>query len=161
MRVERQRSGALHLAFIVAVAIKGIDGLIETLAGLAVAILGTSGIYALVIQITAPELDLHPDSRAVDLIRHGAFNLAHLSSRFVIFWLLVHGILKTVLAIELLREKAWIFPVATAILSGFVGYMTYKLFEHHSPWLLALALFDLITLVLVLNEWRAGRERIS
>jgi len=43
----KQRSGLLHLAFIVAVAVKGIDGLIEGLAGLAIAILGTRGIYDL------------------------------------------------------------------------------------------------------------------
>src|SRR4029077_1307265 len=108
----------------------------------AVAILGTPGIYALVIQITAPELDLHPDSRAVHLIRHGAFNLAHVSSRFIIIWLLVHGILKLVLAVELMRERTWIFPVAAAILSGFVIYMASRLAVHWSPWLLAFAMFD-------------------
>jgi uncharacterized membrane protein len=156
--VKRQFT-ILRLAFFVAVAVKGIDGLIETLAGLAVAIVGTPGIYALVIQITAPELDLHPDSRAVHLIRHGAFDLAHVSSRFIIIWLLVHGILKLVLAVELLRERMWIFPVAAATLSGFVIYMASRLAVHWSPWLVAFALFDLITVALVLNEWRAHRAR--
>jgi uncharacterized membrane protein len=156
--VKRQ-STLLRLAFFVAVAVKGIDGVIETLAGLAVAVLGTQGIYALIIQITAPELDLHPDSRTVHLIRHGAFDLAHASSRFLIIWLLVHGILKIVLAVELVRERMWVFPVAAAILSGFVVYMTYKLISHYSPWLLAFALFDLITVALVLNEWRSKSTR--
>ena len=153
----KRQSTILRLAFFVAVAVKGIDGLIETLAGLAVAILGTPGIYALVIQITAPELDLHPDSRAVHLIRHGAFDLAQVSSRFITIWLLVHGALKLVLAVELLRQRMWIFPVAAAILSGFVIYMASRLAVHWSSWLLAFAMFDLITVALVLNEWRAHR----
>ena len=157
--MKRRQFTILRLAFFIAVAVKGIDGVIETLAGLAVAILGTQGIYSLVIHITAPELDLHPDSRAVHLIRHGAFDLAHVSNRFLILWLFVHGILKLVLAVELLRERRWIFPVAAAILSGFVVYMASRLLVHWSPWLFAFALFDLITVALVLNEWRAHRAR--
>lgn len=155
----KRQATLLRLAFVTAVAIKGIDGLIETAAGLTVAILGTQGIYDLVIQFTAPELDLHPESKTVHLLRHGASSLVHASSRFVVLWLLVHGILKAVLAVELLREKSWIFPVAATILSGFVVYMTYKLFGHYSPWLLALVLFDLVTVALVLNEWRSLRAR--
>ena len=109
--------------------------------------------------IAASELDLHPESRAVHLLRHGASSLAHASSRFVVVWLLVHGVLKLFLAVELLRGRSWIFPVAAAILAGFVAFMTYKLSVHYSPWVLALALFDLITVILVLNEWRSHRAR--
>lgn len=152
------RRGALRIAFLAAVAVKGLDGLIETLAGLAVAILGTQGIYDLVIQLTAPELDLHPASKTVHLLRHGASNLAHASSRFIMVWLIAHGIIKVALAVELLRGKSWIFPIAAAILSGFVIYMTYKISGHYSSWLLAFALFDLATVVLVLNEWRSQRK---
>jgi len=150
------KRGALRIAFVAAVAAKGADGIVETLAGILVAFLGTQGVYALVIQLSAPELGLHPDSTAVHLIRHGATSLAHAPSRFVVVWLLMHGILKLALAIELLRGKAWIYPVAAAILSGFVGYMSYKLVIHFSPWLLAFAVFDLLTVVLVLNEWRVA-----
>lgn len=149
----------LRLAFLTAVAIKGLDGLIETLAGIAVAILGTEGIYFFVIRFTAPELDLHPASKTIHLLRHGASDLTHMSSRFVVIWLLVHGILKLALAIELLRDRSWIFPVAALILSGFVAFMAYKLSIHYSPWLLAFAMFDFVTVLLVLNEWRSHRMR--
>lgn len=147
----------MRVAFLTAVAIKGLDGLIETLAGIAVAILGTEGIYEFVIQFTAPELDLHPTSRTIHLLRHSASDLAHASSRFILIWLLAHGILKLALAVELLRSRSWIFPVAAVVLSGFVAFMTYRLFAHYSPWLLAFASFDLITVALVLNEWRSHR----
>lgn len=149
----------LRIAFLVAVVIKAVDGLIETLAGIAVAILGTQAIYLLVIQWTAPELDLHPASRTIHMLRHGASDLAHTSSRFVVTWLLVHGVLKLALAVELLRGRAWIFPVAALVLSAFVSFMTYRLFVHYSPWLLAFAFFDLVTVVLVLSEWRSHRTR--
>lgn len=146
---------ALRVAFIAAVLVKGLDGLLETAAGIVVVVLGPVGIYNLILQLTAPEFDLNPANRALHAVRHGAANFAQTSGRFVVVWLLAHGIVKLALAIELLRGKMWIFPVAAAVLSGFVGYMAYRLVGDWSPWLLAFALFDTITVVLVLNEWRA------
>src|SRR5262252_4089749 len=99
----KYETNALRLAFLAAVVIKGIDGFLESIAGLAVVVLGTQQINDLIIQWTAPELDLHPESRTIHLLRHGASNLAHASGQFVEFWLLAHGILKVALAIELLR----------------------------------------------------------
>jgi uncharacterized membrane protein len=161
VRATKRNRSALRIAFVTAVVIKGFDGLVESAAGLAVAILGTEDIHHLVIQVTAPELDIHPESETVHLLRHGASALEHAPSRFVIVWLLVHGILKVVLAVELLRGRSWIFPVAAAVVSSFVAYMTYKLVGHYSPWLLAFALFDLVTVVLVLNEWRSYRAQTA
>lgn len=158
-KAKHSNRSTLRIAFLAAVALKGIDGLAETLAGILVAFLGTQGVYDLVIQLTAPEFDLHRQNRAVHLLRHGASSFAHASSRFVVIWLIAHGIVKLALAIELLRGKTWVFPVAITILSGFVGYMTYRLAGHFSWWPFAFALFDAMTVALVLNEWRARRGR--
>ena len=155
-----ERSPALRFAFIAAIIVKGVDGAVESVAGTIVAIAGTQSLYEFVIRVTAPELELHPQSHAVHLIRHGAQGLAHASSRFVAIWLLVHGILKLALAIELLRGRRWIFPVATGILACFVGYMAYRLTGHWSPWLLAFAMFDVVTIGLVLHEWRSQRAAV-
>ena len=67
----------------------------------------------------------------------------------------MHGILKLALAVGLLRGGGrWIFPVGAAILLGFIAFMSYRLSEQWSNWLLGFALFDALTLALVLNEWR-------
>ena len=69
----------------------------------------------------------------------------------------MHGILKLALAAVLLRGGGrWVFPLGTAILTGFIGFMSYRLSEQWSDWVLGFALFDLLTLGLVLNEWRGG-----
>ena len=142
-------------AYVGAIAIKGIDGTIETIVGAVVAIAGAQRLSSFVIGITAPELDYGPESTTVRLIRHGALGLAHAPSRFIVVWLLAHGVLKLALAIELLRGKSWIFSVATAILAGFIAYMGCRLAGQWSAWLFAFALFDVVTLALVLDEWRA------
>jgi uncharacterized membrane protein len=152
-----RRSSALRFAFMAAIAIKGIDGLIETVAGALIAVAGPWSLYDLIVRITAPELDFHPASKAVHVVRHGAAHLAQSTGHFVVIWLLAHGVIKLALAIELVRGRRWIFPVAAVVLAGFVGYMLWRLAGQWSPWLFAFALFDVMTIALVLSEWRAQR----
>lgn len=148
-----------HLAYLVTIGIKGFDGLIETILGLVLLFIGKTRLNTFALHITAPEITGHPVTHTGHMIRHGADSLMHASAAFVITYLLVHGLLKTGIAISLIRERSpWIFPVSVVILSGFVIFMLYKLTLHWSLWLLALALFDLLTIALVLNEWRNFRK---
>ncbi len=148
-----------HAAYLGTIAIKGIDGAVETLAGLVLLFVGKTRLHHLAMRLTAPEL-LHPGSHTGHLIRNGAEGLMHASAAFLVFYLLVHGILKLGIAVSLIRERsAWIFPVSAVILTGFVGFMLYKLTLHWSLWLLSFALFDAVTIALVLNEWRNFHAR--
>ena len=150
-----QKRSLAHLAYVVTVALKGFDGGLETLAGLVIWITGPQRLYRWAVRITAPELYDGEHVRAVHAIRRGAEHLATTGAHFVVFYLLVHGILKLGLAIVLLRGGGrWIFPAGTLILTGFIAFMSYRLSQQWSNWLLGFALFDALTLALVLNEWR-------
>lgn len=76
-----------------------------------------SGIYDFIIRVTAPQLELHPGSKSVQILRDGAQGLAHASSHCIAIWLLAHGLLKLALAIELLQGKTWWQTVAGRALS--------------------------------------------
>ena len=154
----RQRPAPLHLAYLVAISIKGIDGFIEFVAGTIVAAVGSQQVYNFAVWATAPEIARHPDSHAAHAIRHGAYTFAHGAHKFAIVYLLAHGVLKIGLVINLFIEHLWIFPTSVVVLLGFIGFMGIKLAEHWSPWLFAFALFDMVTLALVLNEWRARTQ---
>ena len=148
-----KRPPLLHYAYLAAILVKGFDGAIEALAGLILAITGPERIYEWVIRFTAPELTGHHP--ALHAIRSGATRLAESSHEFVIFYLLVHGLLKLGIVVALLRGGGrWLFPIASLVLAGFVAYMSWHLTMRWSGWLLGFALFDLLTLALVLNEWR-------
>ena len=149
-----RRSSLMHLAFVAAIAIKGIDGTVEFIAGSIVALFGSRQLYHFAIWATAPEIARHPGSHAAHALRHGAWNFAHSSHKFAIIYLIAHGILKIGLVVNLFIEHMWIFPVSAAVLLGFIGVMSFKLAAHWSPWLFAFVLFDMLTLALVLNEWR-------
>jgi uncharacterized membrane protein len=148
-----KNSPLLHRVYLAAIFIKGFDGAVETLIGLAIAVAGPQRIYAAILRLTAPELDDQRPHVVLHAIRHGATGLAEASQVFIITYLLVHGVLKLGIAITLLRGQRWIFPIAVLILAGFVLYMSYHLTQRWSGWLFGFALFDLFTLALVVNEW--------
>ena len=151
-----QKSSWLHNAYLGAILIKGFDGALEALAGLVILITGPQRLYRWVIRLTAPELTGHHP--AIHAIQHGAARLAEGPHDFVIFYLLMHGLLKLGIVLALLRGGGrWVFPLASLILTGFVLYMSWRLTIRWSDWLLGFALFDLLTLALVLNEWRNQR----
>lgn len=137
----------------VAVAIKGIDGAVETILGLLVAIAGTQRLAEMILEFIVPELEQHPDSRMLQVAHHGATNLSHATGHFAVAYLLIHGLLKAGIAYNLLLEKRWIFIPAFVVLTGFIVFMGMRLAEHWSVWLLALALFDMVTLALVIIEY--------
>ncbi len=152
-----QRSPLLHRAYVAAIAIKGLDGAIEIVLGGIVAVLGAQRFSALLMAWSAPDLAGAVESHAMRFVRHSADGLAHASTTFVIVYLLAHGLIKLGIAINLLRGKVWMYPVAAALLAGFVAFMSYRLTLHFSGWLLAFALFDVVTLALVINEWKSPR----
>jgi len=156
-----KRPQILHDAYLGAILIKGFDGGIETLGGLVLALTGPDRIYEWVFRLTAPELR-GGHYLALHALRTGAEKLASGPHRFVIIYLLVHGFLKLSVAVALLRGAAqWVFPVASLILAGFIAYMSWRLSVRWSDWLLGAALFDFLTLALVLNEWRAHDRKTT
>jgi len=150
----RKPGTVAHTAYLVTIAVKGFDGAVELLIGLLITFAGPDRIYLLILRLTAPELDDHPNSRMIHAIRRGVSGLASGQAGFAVVYLLIHGLLKVGLAVALLRGGArWIFPVASLILTGFIAFMSWHLALHWSNLLLAFALFDLLTLLLVINEW--------
>jgi uncharacterized membrane protein len=153
-----QAGSLAHLAYIVTIAVKGLDGALETVLGLVIWLTGPQRVYAFVLHFSAPELLEEPGNhRFAQLLQHSASLLADSSAGLIVTivaYLLIHGILKLILSVTLLRGGGrWIYPLATVILLGFIGFMSWHLAQHWSNWVLGFALFDLLTLVLVLNEW--------
>ena len=154
------KSSLLHRAYLAAILIKGFDGAVEGLTGLIIVIAGRQRLLEWVIRLTAPELNgRHP---ALHALQRGAERLAEGPHPFVIFYLLVHGLVKLGLVIALLRGGGrLVFPVASLILAGFVIYMSWRLTIRWSDWLLGFAVFDLVTLALVLIEWHSRLQRVT
>ena len=153
------RSPLLHTAYLVTIIVKGLFGLLEFCGGAIIAIFGPERLYGMVLRVIDPELYEGGHIHTAQLVLQGAAALAQTPGHFVIFYLFVHGTLKMTITAVLLRGHGrWVFPVASAILLGFIAFFAYDLGRHWSNWVLGLALFDALTLALVANEWRNWKK---
>lgn len=124
-----------------------------------IALFGPQRLAGLVLRWLDPELYEGGHIRTAELVRQGAAALASSHVTFVVFYLFVHGTLKMAITGVLLRGRGvWVFPFAGVILLGFIAFFCLDLARHWSNLVLALALFDTVTLALVLNEWRNWRK---
>jgi uncharacterized membrane protein len=153
--IAAEKYSLVDLAYLATLIVKGFDGAVEILSGFVIFLTGPQRIYRWVVRVTAPELYDGSHTAAVHAIRRGAEHLATTGAHFVEFYLIVHGLLKLALVLVLLRGGGrWVFPVGALILVGFIGFMSWRLHEQWSGWLLGFALFDVLTLMLVLTEWQ-------
>ena len=151
------REKILKKLFDVLVILKGIDGVLELFAGAAVLFVSTGYVSSLADTLTRRELVEDPK----DLIANSILNFAHSLSAdaklFIALYLILHGVIKLFLVVNLLRRKLWAYPAAMVFLGLFLAYQIDRLTYSFSIPFLALSVFDAILLVLVWHEYRFYR----
>ncbi len=146
----------LDRVFAVGVVIKGIDGALELLAGLAL-LLAPGALDQLLRYLLGEAREGHSElTRAIaTLIAHTDAQLLAGSTVFLIAFLLAHGVIKLVLVFCLLRRIVRAYPWAIAVLAIFLGYQVYALIASPS---VSLALFVVLDVVILVLVWREYRE---
>ncbi|MDE2091315.1 MAG: DUF2127 domain-containing protein [Gammaproteobacteria bacterium] len=147
----------LHWLFILSVAAKGLDGLLETVGGLLVLLASRMDLTNLVIFLTAPELAEDPTDLVANYLRHAAYHLSTSTKNFATAYLLINGIVKMVLVTGLLRGQRWSYRPALVLLVVFVGYQFYRFTHTHSMILLGFMCLDLLAVGLIWIEYRGRR----
>ena len=155
---NRLETGKLHRLFQAAVVLKGIDGILELIGGALLLMVSPAALNWLVIVLTQHELAEEPDDWLVVHLRHAADGFSVETKHFASAYLIGHGILKVFLAVNLLRERLWAFPVALAVLATFVVYQLHRFGRTHSLLLLALTIVDIVVMALI---WREHRVRAA
>ncbi|MGE5392660.1 MAG: DUF2127 domain-containing protein [Candidatus Saccharibacteria bacterium] len=147
----------LRRIFDIGVIIKGIDGVLEVLGGIALIFVSADAINRLVAWLVHFELAEDPHDRITNFFL-GVSHLSASSERFAIFFLLAHGLVKVAIVWGLLKNKLWAYPVGIAVFSGFWLYEAYRYFQAHSPALLILGVIDLLVIFLTWHEYRLRKE---
>jgi uncharacterized membrane protein len=143
-----------HALFWVGVTFKGVDGLLELLAGALLPFVSVARLHDLVVTATAPELAEDPGDLIANALRGGADRFSPDKKAFAVAYLLAHGVVKLGLVGALLGNRRWAFPLALWLLGGFVGYEGFRVIRHHTYGLLILAALDAGVMVLVGLEYR-------
>jgi uncharacterized membrane protein len=69
----------------------------------------------------------------------------------------VHGIVKVVLVLALLRNKLWAYPWLIGVLLIFIGYQVYRIDLSPTLGLIALTGFDVVIVALTWREYQRQR----
>jgi len=149
-----------HGLFLLSVWSKGIAGLVETIGGLLLLFIPQTGLNALVIALTAPELAEDPTDRVATFLERMVHDLSADTKLFVSGYLIIHGVIKVLLVLGLLGRRLWSYPVSLWFLAAFIAYQMYRFLFTHSIWLIALTVLDLIVAFLIWREYQQVRKQI-
>jgi uncharacterized membrane protein len=145
--------------FRLALVVKGIDGALELLGGLALlavpATLVSHWAHVVVQDIWSQD----PHDRIAVWLVGGADKLANDASMrgFGTIYLLGHGVIKLLLVWALLKRVYWAYPVGIGVLLAFIGFEVYRYTNTHSVSLLVFAGLDVVITLLVAREYRTMR----
>ncbi len=144
----------LDRVFEVGIILKGLDGVLETLGGLLLLAVTPATINTVVSRLTQYELSEDPkDFIARHLLRY-AHGLTGPAVTFAALYLLLHGALKVVLVVALLRNQLWAYPWMIGFLVLFIVYQVYRLVLSPTAVLIGLTTFDALIVWLTWREWR-------
>lgn len=139
--------------------IKGLDGAIETAAGITLLLIPQAQLHGLLAAWANAQLSGDPHdiigNALLGLDRH----LTHGFQLFAVLYLLAHGAIKIVMAVALIKEKLWAFPPSIVILFAFIVYQAYQIGSSHSIGLTLLTLLDIVILGLVVWDYRRLHRR--
>ena len=144
----------LSLFFNLSVLAKGLDGILEVIGGLTLFFIPPNQIHKLVWGLTQHELSQDPHDLLTSLLLHSTNNLSHGTTTFASIYLLLHGAVKVVLVVGLLRKWRWSYPAAMIVFSLFVLYQQYRYAHTHSAALIVLSVLDGIIIILTWFEYK-------
>ena len=104
--------------------------------------------------VTGGELAQEPNDFIATAILSTAQTFAVSPHFFIAVYLVVHGVIKTMLVIGIFAKKRIAYPLFMLALALFGAYELYRGFARQESLLYALALFDFALLVLTVHEYR-------
>jgi uncharacterized membrane protein len=139
--------------------VKGLDGAVELLAGVALLVVGSRGLDGLTRAVVGHHLLGSPNGALAERFAAGEAALAGGDRTFAVVYLVLHGLVKLGLVVALLREVPAAYPVAVGVLGVFCASEAYLAVDRGSGSMGVAAALDLALVVLVLREYRRLRSR--
>lgn len=153
-RGPRNWRHALDETYRVGLVIKGLDGLLETVAGVLLIAISASTLDRWAHQLFHHELLEDPNDFAARHVLQVTAGL-RTTRTFGAVYLISHGVAKLVMVAGLWTRRRWAYPFALVFLLAFVAYQIYRMTFDPSVGLALLTVFDVFIIWLV---WRDARE---
>jgi uncharacterized membrane protein len=144
----------LDRTFEVGILLKGLDGALELIGGALLLMVSPATINRITGALTQHELSEDPHDVITTHVLRMSHGLTGAAVGFAAAYLLLHGIVKVVLVVALLRNKLWAYPWMIAFLVAFIVYQFYRIALDISLGLIALTIFDAIIVWLTWREYQ-------
>jgi uncharacterized membrane protein len=144
--------------FEVGILLKMLDGIIETIIGLALLLIRPEHVTHWAHRLTAAELAQDPHDFIASHIVRWANDYTRQAAVFAAIYLLSHGIIKVVLVYEVLRNHLWAYLALIVVTFGFVVYQLIHVIEKFSVGFVLLTLFDFAIIYLTAREYAKQKK---
>lgn len=150
----------IHQIFVASVVFKGVHALIEIIGGVALYLVSTAAIVATINRFSRDQLVGDPDDWIGMHLLEFSRTFSVAEHDFYAFYLLSHGVVKSILVIGLLRERLWAYPASFAVFGAFIAYQLYRYSFSHDFGLILLSIFDAFVIYLAVHEYRLLRKHL-
>jgi uncharacterized membrane protein len=150
----------IHQIFVASVLFKGVHALIEIVGGVALYLISTEWIVHTINRFSRDQQIDDPDDWVANHLLEFARTFSVEQHHFYAFYLLSHGIIKSILIVGLLREKLWAYPASFGVFGAFNAYQLYRYSFTHDFALILLSIFDLFVIYLAVHEYRLLRKHL-
>ncbi len=147
----------IHTMFRWALWLKGIFAMSEIAGGVAVGLVSQGLVVRLVDRVTGFDLSRNPEDIIANYLQQLALQFGEIR-HFAAMYLLMHGVVKMWLIVQLLRERIGFYPVALLVFGFFVVYQVYRFSLTQSWLLLLITLLDLVVMLLTWKEYQLLRS---
>ena len=149
----------LDRTFWVALILKGLDGALEIIGGILLVLVSPAQLGQLARFLTQHEISEDRHDLIANALLHVTSGLTGGATLFGAIYLLLHGLVKVVLVLAILKNKLWAYPWMVAFLVAFILYQGYQLIGGFSWGLVLLTAFDIFIVVLTIREYGNHRRR--
>lgn len=151
----------LDRIFRTSLVLKGLDGVLELVGGVLLLLVSPNQINSVVRFLTQHELSEDPHDFVATHLVNATSNLTTAATLFGAIYLLLHGLVKVILVVAVLRDRLWAFPWMIGFLIVFIGYQIYQISVTFSIGLILLTAFDAFIVWLTVIEYRKRRHQPS
>jgi uncharacterized membrane protein len=113
-----------------------------------------------VLYLAQKEITEDPNAFVAQYIQNFALHITHGTITFISVYLISQGIIKIFLIGGILKKKLWAYPVAMYAFLAFTFYQMYRFTHTHSLVLIALSIFDIVTIFLIQHEYKRAKKHL-
>ena len=157
---KNQKEKWFQYLFFLGVILKAVNAVIELAGGIVIFLVSKAFIVTTILALTQEELLEDPKDLIANYFITSAHTLTAGTQYFIALYLIVHGAIKIVLSISLLKKKLWAYPTALVVFGLFVLYQVFRWSVSGSVWYLILTLIDLVLIYLTWHEYKNLKPKL-